>query len=129
MGSYGVGVSRAIEAIAEQSYDEKGLAWPRSVAPADVHVVGIGKQDQPAVAERIATELEGRGLTVLLDDRRKVSPGVAFKDAELLGIPTSVVVGKGLADGQVELKDRRSGAVRTVLVEEVVEAVVREVWQ
>jgi prolyl-tRNA synthetase len=64
---------------------------------------------------------------VLLDDRRKVSPGVAFKDAELLGIPTSVVVGKALADGQVELKDRRSGEVRTVPVDDVVEAVVREV--
>jgi prolyl-tRNA synthetase len=127
MGSYGIGVSRAIAAIAEQSYDDKGLAWPRSVAPADVHVVGIGKQDQSTVAERVATELEGRGLTVLLDDRRKVSPGVAFKDAELLGIPTSVVVGKGLADGQVELKDRRSGEVRAVAVDEVVEAVVREV--
>ena len=129
MGSYGIGVSRAIAAIAEQSYDEKGLAWPRSVAPADVHVVGIGKQDQPDVAERIATELEDRGLTVLLDDRRKVSPGVAFKDAELLGIPTSVVVGKAMADGLVELKDRRSGEVRTVPVDEVVEAVVREVRQ
>jgi len=127
MGSYGIGVSRAIAAIAEQSHDEKGLAWPRSVAPVDVHVVGIGKGDQPAVAERIATELEGRGLSVLLDDRRKVSPGVAFKDAELLGVPTSVVVGKGLADGQVELKDRRSGDVRSVPVDEVVEAVVREV--
>ena len=127
MGSYGIGVSRAIAAIAEQSYDEKGLAWPRSVAPADVHVVGIGKQDQPEVAERLATELEGRGLTVLLDDRRKVSPGVAFKDAELLGIPTSVVVGKAMADGLVEVKDRRSGEVRTVPVDDVVEAVVREV--
>jgi prolyl-tRNA synthetase len=92
-----------------------------------VHVVGIGKQDQPAVAERLATELEGRGLTVLLDDRRKVSPGVAFKDAELLGIPTSVVVGKGLADGQVEVKDRRTGEVRAVPVDEVVDAVVAEV--
>ena len=92
-----------------------------------MHVVGIGKQDQPEVATRIATELEGRGLTVLLDDRRKVSPGVAFKDAELLGIPTSVVVGKGLADGLVELKDRRSGEVRTVPVDDLVEAVVREV--
>ena len=127
MGSYGIGVSRAIAAIAEQSFDEKGLSWPRSVAPADVHVVGIGKSEQPAVAERLATELEARGLTVLLDDRRKVSPGVAFKDFELLGIPTSVVVGKGLADGQVELKDRRSGEVRTLPLDEVVEAVVAEV--
>ena len=127
MGSYGVGVSRAIAAIAEQSYDEKGLAWPRSVAPADVHVVGIGKADQAQVAERLAQELEQRGLTVLLDDRKKVSPGVAFKDAELLGIPTSVVVGKGLADGQVELKDRRSGQARTVPVDGLVDTVLAEV--
>jgi prolyl-tRNA synthetase len=124
MGSYGVGVSRAVAAIAEQAHDEKGLVWPRTVAPADVHVVGVGKQEQPEVAERLATELEARGLTVLLDDRRKVSPGVAFKDFELLGIPTSVVVGKGLADGQVELKDRRSGESRVVPLDDVVAVVV-----
>jgi prolyl-tRNA synthetase len=127
MGSYGIGVSRAIAAIAEQSYDDKGLAWPRSVAPADVHVVGVGKGDHRPVAERIAAELEARGLTVLLDDRPKVSPGVAFKDAELLGIPTTVVIGKSLADGEVEVRDRRSGDTRLVALDGAVEAVVADV--
>jgi prolyl-tRNA synthetase len=127
MGSYGIGVSRAIAALAEQSHDDRGLVWPRSVAPVDVHLVGIGKADQGEVAERLAGELEQRGLSVLLDDRRKVSPGVAFKDAELLGIPTSVVVGKGLADGTVEVKDRRSGEVRSVPLDDVVDTVVAEV--
>ena len=127
MGSYGIGVSRAVAAIAEQSHDDKGLVWPREVAPADVHVVGIGKQDQGAVAERLAVELEERGLTVLLDDRPKVSPGVAFKDAELVGIPTSVVIGRGLADGEVELRDRRSGESRTVPLEGLADTVLAEV--
>ncbi len=127
MGSYGIGVSRAIAAIAEQSYDDKGLAWPRSGAPAAVHVVGVGKGDHRPVAERIAAELEARGLTVLLDDRPKVSPGVAFKDAELLGIPTTVVIGKSLADGVVEVRDRRSGDIRRVALDDAVEVVVAEV--
>ena len=126
MGSYGIGVSRAVAAIAEQSHDEKGLVWPRGVAPADVHVAAVGKGDQRGVAERLAGELEGSGLRVLLDDRGG-SPGVAFKDAELLGIPTVVVVGKSLADGLVEVRDRRSGASRTVALEEAVVAVTSEV--
>ena len=127
MGSYGIGVSRAIAAIAEQSYDERGLVWPRAVAPVDVHVVGIGKGEQKAVAERIATELEARGLAVLLDDRPKVSPGVAFNDAELIGVPTSVVVGRGLDDGDLELRDRRTGEARTVSLEGIVDTVLAEV--
>ncbi len=127
MGSYGIGVSRAIAAIAEQSHDERGLAWPRSVAPADVHVVGIGKGEEKPAAERIAEALAGQGLTVLLDDRPKVSPGVAFKDAELLGIPTWVVVGKSLQDGEVEVRDRRTSGSRRVPLDEVVRAVVAEV--
>jgi prolyl-tRNA synthetase len=127
MGSYGIGVSRAVAAIAEQSHDEKGLVWPRSVAPVDVHVVGVGKGEQKAVAERVAAELEERGLVVLLDDRPKVSPGVAFKDAELIGVPTSVVIGRGLDDGEVELRDRRSGQSRTVALDGLVDAVVSEV--
>ena len=127
MGSYGIGVSRAIAAIAEQSYDEKGLVWPREVAPFDVHVVGVGKGEQKEVAERIAGELEQRGLTVLLDDRPKVSPGVAFKDAELIGVPTSVVIGRGLETGEVELRDRRSGESRTVALEGLVDTVLAEV--
>jgi prolyl-tRNA synthetase len=126
MGSYGIGVSRAVAAIAEQWHDDKGLVWPREVAPFDVHVVGVGKGEQGPEAERIAGELEGRGLRVLLDDRGG-SPGVAFKDAELLGTPTVVVVGKALADGEVEVRDRRSGDSRRVAVGSVVDEVVREV--
>ena len=126
MGSYGIGVSRAIAAIAEQSHDEKGLIWPRSVAPADVHIVVAGKGEQGAVGARIAAELEAQGLEVLLDDRGG-SPGVAFKDAELLGIPSILVVGKGLSDGVVELRDRRAGSARDVPVEQAVAAVVADV--
>jgi prolyl-tRNA synthetase len=123
MGSYGIGVSRAVAAIAEQWHDDKGLVWPREVAPADVHVVGVGKGDQGPEAERIAAELEHRGLRVLLDDRGG-SPGVAFKDAELLGLPTVVVVGRALADGEVEVRDRRSGQTRRVAVSDVVDDLV-----
>jgi prolyl-tRNA synthetase len=127
MGSYGIGVSRAVAAIAEQSYDDKGLVWSREVAPVDVHVVGLGKGEQKPEAERIAAELEARGLTVLLDDRHKVSPGVAFKDAELIGIPTSVVIGKGLEEGVAELRDRKTGESRQVPMAELVDVVLAEV--
>ncbi|GAA4619279.1 proline--tRNA ligase [Saccharopolyspora hordei] len=109
MGSYGIGVSRLVAAIAEQSHDEQGLVWPREVAPADVHVVIAGKDD--SVRERgeaIAAELDRAGVQVVLDDRT-VSPGVKFADAELLGVPTILVVGKGLTRGVVEVRDRRSG--------------------
>ena len=126
MGSYGIGVSRAVAAIAEQLHDDKGLVWPRAVAPADVHVVAVGKGSQGKVAEQLATELEQAGLRVLLDDRG-ASPGVAFKDAELLGIPTIVVVGRALRDGLVELRDRRSGATTDVHVEDAGRAVLAEV--
>ena len=108
MGSYGIGVSRAVAAIAENTHDELGLVWPREVAPADVHLVATGKDpavyDAAADARRRASPR--RACTVLYDDRPKVSPGVKFKDAELIGVPTIVVVGKGLADGVVEVKDR-----------------------
>ncbi|MEO3872382.1 proline--tRNA ligase [Nonomuraea sp. B12E4] len=109
MGSYGIGVSRAVAVIAEQSHDSLGLVWPREVAPADVHIVGTGKENQVEAALELATELESRGARVLVDDRAQVSPGVKFKDAELLGIPTIVVVGRGLSQGVVELRDRVSG--------------------
>ena len=110
MGSYGVGVSRAVAAIAEQSHDEIGLIWPREVAPADVHIVATGKDDLPFdTAEKLAQELEEKGLRVMLDDRRDASPGVKFKDAELIGNPFIVIVGKALAEGKVELRNRRSG--------------------
>ncbi len=110
MGSYGIGVSRAVAAIAESTHDEAGLVWPASIAPADVHVVATGKDEAVfAAADQLAADLEPAGVSVLLDDRRKVSPGVKFKDAELIGVPTIVVVGKGLADGVVEIRDRATG--------------------
>jgi prolyl-tRNA synthetase len=125
MGSYGIGVSRAVAAIAENTHDELGLAWPREIAPADVHLVATGK-DQAVFeeADRLAVDLEAQGLTVLYDDRQKVSPGVKFKDAELIGVTTIVVVGKGLADGVVEVKDRASGARENVAVEDAVDHLV-----
>ena len=107
MGSYGIGVSRAVAAIVENSHDELGIVWPREIAPADVHVVATGKDPEIfAAAERISAGLDAAGLSVLYDDRAKVSPGVKFKDAELLGMPTIVVVGRNLADGVVEVRDR-----------------------
>ena len=110
MGSYGVGVSRAVAAIAEDNNDELGLVWPREIAPADVHIVAAGKDEAVfAAAAQLADELSAAGLDVLYDDRPKASPGVKFKDAELIGVPTIVTVGRGLADGKVEVKDRRSG--------------------
>lgn len=110
MGSYGIGVSRAVAAIAEQTYDEMGLCWPAEIAPAKVHVVATGKDDNPfAVAEDIAAQLEKAGISVMLDDRRDASPGVKFKDAELIGIPVIVIVGKALAEGNVEVRVRRTG--------------------
>ena len=128
MGSYGIGVTRAIAAIAELNHDDKGLTWPREIAPADVHIMATGKGEEIfAEAERIATELEARGLEVLYDDRPKVSPGVKFKDAELLGMPTSVVVGRSLANGVVEVRDRVSGEIRELAPQDVVDAVLAEV--
>ena len=128
MGSYGVGVSRAVAAVAEDTHDELGLVWPRQLSPADVHLVATGKDDAVfQAADRIAEELHSAGATVLYDDRRGVSPGVKFKDAELVGVPTIAVVGRGLAAGTVEVRDRRSGARREVPVEEVVATLLAEV--
>jgi prolyl-tRNA synthetase len=120
MGSYGIGVSRLVAVIAEQSHDGSGLIWPRAVAPADVHVVIAGKTDEiVAGAERLAADLAAAGVRVLLDDR-KATPGVKFADAELIGVPTIVVVGRGLANGVVEVKDRRSGERQEIAVESAV---------
>ncbi len=121
MGSYGVGVSRAVAAIIETSHDERGIVWPREVAPADVHLVATGKD--PAVlaaAERIAAGLADAGVEVLFDDRPKVSPGVKFTDAELIGVPTIVVIGRNLAEGVVEVRDRASGDRQDVPVDDAV---------
>ncbi len=120
MGSYGIGVSRAVAAVAEATCDDKGLCWPVALAPYPVHVVATGK-DQAVFdeAERIARELEARGVDVLVDDR-KASPGVKFADAEIMGMPVIVVVGRGLAGGVVELRDRRTGEKREVAVADAV---------
>jgi len=121
MGSYGIGVSRAVAAVIESSHDELGMIWPREIAPADVHVVATGKDDAVfETASRLSAELETAGVRVLYDDRPKVSPGVKFKDAELIGVPSILIVGKGLATGTVELKDRRSGEREDVPVAEAV---------
>jgi prolyl-tRNA synthetase len=128
MGSYGVGVSRAVAAVAEGFHDEFGLLWPREIAPADVHVVATGKADEVfAQAAELTDALAARGVLVIYDDRRKVSPGVKFKDAELIGVPTIVIVGKGLEAGTIEIKDRASGDRRQVPVDQIVQAVISEV--
>ena len=124
MGSYGIGVSRAVAAIAEQSYDEIGLSWPVEVAPAKVHVVATGKEDNIfETAEKIGAELELRGISVMLDDRRGTSPGVKFKDAELIGIPVIVVVGKALENGNVEVRVRKSGEKSEIALAGAVDAI------
>jgi prolyl-tRNA synthetase len=132
MGSYGLGVSRVVACLAEMNHDEFGLVWPRAVAPADVHVVIAGKDARSAdgallpsvqreAAEALVAEFEGAGLRVLFDDREGVSPGVRFKDAELIGVPVLVVAGRGIEGagaGPVELKNRRSGERDDVAVAE-----------
>ncbi len=126
MGSYGIGVSRAVASIAEVFHDDIGLKWPRAIAPADVHVVVTGKNgdDITIAGEKIAAELEAQGLEVVIDDRNGVSPGVKFKDAELIGIPTILVVGKSLAEGNVELRDRHEGTNEAIPVADAVTRVV-----
>ncbi len=109
MGSYGIGVSRAVAALAETNHDGAGLAWPAQVAPAHVHLVATGKDEAVFhAAAELAADLHGAGVEVLYDDRPRVSPGVKFADAELLGAPVLVVVGRGLAEGNVEVRLRRA---------------------
>ena len=128
MGSYGIGVSRAVAAIAEQHHDDRGLIWPREVSPADVHIVATGKDEAVfSEAERIASELVSGGLRVLLDDRKGVSPGVKFNDSELIGVPLIVVVGKKLAEGVIEVKDRASGERVDVAVLEAVATITERI--
>nr|WP_304661237.1 proline--tRNA ligase [Arthrobacter sp. zg-Y844] len=130
MGSYGVGVTRAVAALAESHHDDKGIIWPRAVAPADVHVVATGRGSEIFdAAAQLSEELEAAGLEVIYDDRPKVSPGVKFGDAELIGVPTILVVGRGLADGVVEIKDRATGNAENVPVAEAVEYVRRAAAQ
>lgn len=108
MGSYGIGISRLVGALAEVYSDEHGLAWPKSAAPVDVHLLALGK-DRADAAAALAADLERAGLRVLLDDRPGLSAGVRFADAELIGAPAAVVVGRGFDQGDVEVRDRASG--------------------
>jgi len=118
MGSYGIGVTRLVAVLAEANHDDKGLIWPAAVSPADVYVVAAGKDEAVyEAAEKLAAEFEAAGKSVILDDRAKVSPGVKFGDAELIGVPQIVIVGKGLETGEVDLWNRRTGERRSVKVE------------
>lgn len=124
MGSYGIGVSRAVAAIAEQTHDELGLNWPLEIAPAKVHIVATGKDDAPfEEAEKFAELLEDAGVSVLLDDRRDASPGVKFKDAELIGNPIIVIFGKSLTEGKVELRIRSGNIKREVTLDSILSEV------
>ncbi|MFE0805316.1 proline--tRNA ligase [Streptomyces sp. NPDC058812] len=120
MGSYGIGVSRAVAALAEQHADDKGLVWSKEVAPADVHVVAAGKALQTELALDVSEKLSAAGVRVLVDDRAGVSPGVKFTDAELIGVPQILVAGRRSAEGVVELKDRRTGEREELTVEEAI---------
>jgi prolyl-tRNA synthetase len=125
MGSYGIGVSRAVAAVAEQTHDELGLSWPIEIAPAKVHIVATGKDEAPFTeAEKVALALESSGITVLFDDRRDASPGVKFKDAELIGNPIILIFGKSLADGKVELRIRKGNEKREVPLQSVITEVI-----
>ncbi len=122
MGSYGIGVTRLVAVLAEAYNDENGLIWPEAVAPADVHIIAAGKDEEPfKAAEALTAEAEGQGLTVMLDDRAKVSPGVKFADAELIGVPWIIICGRGVSEGQVELWNRRTGERTQVQLESAVE--------
>jgi prolyl-tRNA synthetase len=120
MGSYGIGVTRIMAVIAESNNDEKGLIWPKNVAPFDVHVIAAGREEVVyEVAEKLTADLEGHGFDVLFDDRPKVSPGVKFGDAELLGVPLIVIVGRDAADGKVEFWNRSTGERTSVALDSV----------
>ncbi|MGW6334034.1 proline--tRNA ligase [Nocardia rhamnosiphila] len=127
MGSYGIGVSRMVAVIAEQQHDDKGLRWPSEVAPYDVHVVIANKDEAArAGAEEVVSALNAQGLDILFDDRT-ASPGVKFKDAELLGMPYVLVIGRGWAEGKVELRDRFTGETLDVPADSAVETVLARI--
>jgi prolyl-tRNA synthetase len=124
MGSYGIGVTRAVAAIAEQHHDEKGLTWPVSVAPFQVHIIAAGKDSSVlTAAESLAKSLSDSGLDVLFDDRTQVSTGVKFNDAELLGMPLAVVIGRGLVNGVVEVRNRSTGETQEISVASAAEQI------
>ncbi|HRX15124.1 MAG TPA: His/Gly/Thr/Pro-type tRNA ligase C-terminal domain-containing protein, partial [Spirochaetota bacterium] len=128
MGCYGIGVTRTLAAVIEQHHDEKGLIWPKAVAPFDVHLVGIGKSDDEKTAiDEVYTTLLSDGLEVLYDDR-KLSPGVKFADADLLGLPVRITCGKSyFQDGELEIKIRKTGEQLTVKPDDLLKKV-REIF-
>ena len=120
MGSYGIGVTRLVAVIAEAFHDEKGLMWPDSVAPANLHIIAAGKDEAAfEVAESLTVAAEALGLRVMFDDRPKVSPGVKFADAELIGNPWIIICGRGVAEGEVELWNRVTGERSQVKIDSV----------
>jgi prolyl-tRNA synthetase len=120
MGSYGIGVTRIMAVIAETNNDAKGLIWPKNIAPFDVHVIAAGREEVIfETAEALVGSLEESGFDVLFDDRPKVSPGVKFGDAELLGVPQIIIVGRDAAEGRVELWDRATGERTSVALDAV----------
>jgi prolyl-tRNA synthetase len=126
MGCYGIGITRTVAAVIEQNFDADGIVWPWPVAPYHVHLVGLdsAKPEIAAVANQVESDLQAAGFEVLHDDREGLSPGVKFKDADLLGMPLRLTIGaKGLKDGIVELRDRRTKEVVKVKPEDVVGAV------
>jgi prolyl-tRNA synthetase len=125
MGSYGLGVTRVVAVLAEANRDEKGLIWPEAVSPADVYIVAAGKEDSIyETAEKLAADFEAAGKTVILDDRLKVSPGVKFSDAELIGVPNIVICGRGLENGEVDVWNRRTGERTAVALDSAVQAII-----
>ncbi|MBP3947489.1 proline--tRNA ligase [Corynebacterium sp. Marseille-P3884] len=123
MGSYGIGITRMLAVIAEQTHDDKGLVWPKEIAPYQVHLA-VANKDAAAMeaGEKLVGELEAAGIDVLVDDRPKVSPGVKFKDAELLGMPFIVILGRAFADGIIELRIR-GGETLEVPADQIVEKI------
>jgi prolyl-tRNA synthetase len=121
MGSYGIGVSRLLAAIAEQNADEHGLSWPASVAPWDVHLIPIKykNEEQAKLTDELHNSLTAAGYEVLLDDRNE-RPGVKFADSDLIGLPVRVTVGKKASEGIVEVKLRKADEAIEVRAEELV---------
>jgi prolyl-tRNA synthetase len=131
MGSYGIGPARICAAAVEQFADEQGISWPRSLSPFDVHLVGLGREgtEERALAERLYEELREAGLDVIYDDRADVGPGGKFADAELLGCPLRLTVGKrSLASGEIEAQVRRGQESRALPLEGAAQAAV-DLWR
>lgn len=126
MGCYGIGVSRVLACIAESHYDEHGLSWPMAVAPAQVHILATGKQEEVFhAAEKLVAELEGKGIEVIYDDRPKVSPGVKFKDSELIGVPLIAIAGRDtLENGTIEIRNRDGSDSVSVPLEEAAQTII-----